>query len=300
MIDLTELAIKLKNILNGVDSETTGIVNTIGDYYFNVQTYGEHLDSIVKNNKNTIPVYIGSVEGEIDPIPNIKYVSYEYKIYMYFPLSKKEDFFRLQDFISQVFVGKILNIGVQSKSALFNISIPEIEEIERLNFNQFQEWTENMFSLPVDTTELWCSLSFSLFASQYGDDKIILGNESSLSIDLNIDGVDYTYDLLWTGFETAFNADIASQQLIGEYQTSSVIKNSSTGHRLSFLIKKEDKYVKIIEKILNGEMAQVIGTLNIKINNFINISKKVLISDATLSINYGEPLSVVLTLTRTL
>ena len=113
MIILTEVARKLENILNGVDEETTSYTRPF-DFEFSVKAEGFHLDHIYNKNsgKNFIPVFIESLGGQYDAVPNLKRSTNTIAITIYFPVRFKNQFFAANDFLVNCFVAKKLNYRI--------------------------------------------------------------------------------------------------------------------------------------------------------------------------------------------
>ena len=98
---LTEVAQKISDILNGIDAETIGISRD-NQYEFVVATEGFHLDYIYdkETKKNFIPVFIGSIGGENNPIPDLDESDTTIPVTIYFPVKFKDDFFLINKYFT--------------------------------------------------------------------------------------------------------------------------------------------------------------------------------------------------------
>ena len=87
MILLTEIAKKLQDILNGTDSETSSYTRP-ADFDFHVQNEGYHLDNVYDPNtkKNFIPVFIESLGGQYDAVPNLERCTNSIAVTFYYPV----------------------------------------------------------------------------------------------------------------------------------------------------------------------------------------------------------------------
>lgn len=166
MIYLHEVAQKLENILNGVDDETSSLIRP-NDFYFKVETVGFHLDHIKAKQvgKNFIPVFVSSLGGEFDPVKNIKRQNYSVSIAFYFPVRFKEQFFAMQDFLFDCFVGQYRNFGVISGKCLSNISPAEYGDIRDLDLRQYKEWVSSIYKEEIDIMEKWMTMEVKLYLS---------------------------------------------------------------------------------------------------------------------------------------
>lgn len=166
MIQLTEVAKKIENMLNGNDDETSSLVRP-NDLFFQVENVGYHIDHIYNNKtgKNFIPVYIDLLNGEYDPVSTTKIASYTISVTMYFPVRMKDSFFTMADFLYDCFVGKIRNYGTLTGKCLSNISPSEYGEIVDTDFTQYKQWVNDVYKEKIERNEKWMTMTFRLFLS---------------------------------------------------------------------------------------------------------------------------------------
>lgn len=213
MIILSEVAQKLEKILNGTDSETSGLSNPT-PYYFKVETEGFHIDHIEKADKsgNFIPVFISSLGGQFNPVKGLKQGSYSFPFIFYFPVSFKEAFFALGDFLVDAFVGAILNYGEISGKAVSNISVPQFGEIQDLDLGQFSKWVETTYKEPINIMEPYLTMQVTLFLSNAAP-GLVYGNDVKVDLSFTHNNNTYTLeDVDWDGASLQSNSQSQSEQ----------------------------------------------------------------------------------------
>lgn len=185
------IAEKITNILNGVDSEiiALGLQNPT-DFDFNVQTQGFHLDHITNNKKGTnfIPVFISSMGGQRNPVPNLRQGTYTLPIVFYFPVRFKDSLFALDDFLCDCFCGRRLNYGTDDAPlhCVSNISVAQFGEIQEIDvIKEFINWLENTYQTQIEITEPYISMQYTLYLSN-ADENIVYGNEVDADLSLDI------------------------------------------------------------------------------------------------------------------
>ena len=174
MILLTDVAAKLEELLNNYD---------LSDYLFVVKSSGYHLDSIANKDKarNQIPVFVSQVAGEYNPVPNLHQINTTYEINIYYPVRFKEDFYNLNAYLEQLFVGKQLSFGTEN--ALCNVSVATYGEIIQVEaIREFENWVEaeyneneRIIQLDRQVNEFYMSMQFRLFCTTLGT-GFIFGN----------------------------------------------------------------------------------------------------------------------------
>lgn len=191
MVVLSEVAIKLQNILNGIDAEIVGLQRDT-DLFFKVETEGYHLDTIADNqtHKNFIPVFISSMGGQYNAIPDFKEASFNIPVVIYFPVRFKDDFFRINDYLVDCFVGKLNDYGTQSGKCLSNISVAQFGEIVGLDLQQFQQWVGNIYNKKIDVMEKWMSMTFTLYLTSIESGAIY---SNSVKYKMSIDDYNVKY-----------------------------------------------------------------------------------------------------------
>lgn len=295
MIELTELATTLQDILNNAN-------NPINNYNFNVQTYGYHLDSIVnkKLNQNSIPVYIANQEGDIVPIPNLGQTNYTYDIFIYFPIALKTDFFKLSSYLSTTFVGKILNYGTNSGSGVSNISVPTFGELQNQQMTEFKTWVNTNFNLSVVATEKWACLNFKLYITQLNS-GFLFGNQVLSTLSFTYNGTTYSENLVYFSQARNMTADVSSQQALTDYETKALTKNTSYGDSIEVYIQDNDFWHKFIELYESGLLQNRAFTFTRSYafaSGSVSYSKNIILSTSINSYELGTPQTITITMVK--
>ena len=175
MIVLDEIALKLSELLNDP------LYGNPADFNFMVETAGVHLDTIRKEDKNFIPVFISSFGGTFNPVPHLKELTATVQVTLYFPVRFKEEFYALNDFLAENLVGTYLNWGSNSGKCVSNISLPTFGEIQNLDLNEFKQWVSSVYRKEISITEPYMSMNFSLYLTS-ASASFVFGNEVTLTL----------------------------------------------------------------------------------------------------------------------
>jgi hypothetical protein len=189
MILLNEVAEKLQKILNGTDSETASFSRAT-DFQFVVATQGFHLDNIIaESGKNFIPVFIATMGGRFNPVSNLGQSEVNIPVTFYFPVRFKNDFFALNEYLADCFVGTQLDYGSITGKCVSNISVSQYGEIQDLDLKQFIDWTQNVYRRTIERAEPYMSMTFTLFLNGSGTFtknnetyRYLYGNEAKVTI----------------------------------------------------------------------------------------------------------------------
>ena len=267
MIYIEEIAEKLQNILNGLDEETSG-TTLYSDFYFDVQVAGYHIDHIQNKNigKNFIPVFIDLMGGEYDPIPNLKKGSFNIPITFYFPVRFKNEFYHLNEFLNDVFVGKVLSWGANTGLCLSTISVATYGEIQDLDLKEFKTWAENKYQRELEVMEPFRSMDLTLYLLT--GEGLIYSNQVEYSMAYTYEGIRYPeegyYRVKWLETSSGISNDPISQQLIGTKHTESVINITNRSHSILVYAEDNDFWKNIITAYNNDKMNDLLATLEIK------------------------------------
>lgn len=182
MISLKEIADTLSEVLN---SENNPLRIENERVAFLVATEGYRIDKIDdrKLGKNLIPVFVGASGGENQPIPNLSQQSKSINIGIHYPIKYKDIFYQLETYLDDEFVGKVRNMGTETKQCLINLSTAQFGEIVQGNFEQFAKWANNTYERTVDDTQNWYSMILTLYATKLGD-GYIFGNEINYALEM--------------------------------------------------------------------------------------------------------------------
>ena len=190
MIRLDEAALKIQNILNGVDNDVISLglyPPTNENYFFKVETEGFHLDHNydMAEGKNFIPVFLSSAGGNFDAVRKIKRTVQTLPITFYFPVRLKDDFFQLNDYLADVFIAQLINFGPHSGVGLCNISVPQFGEIQNIDLKQFAQWVETNYKKPIEVMEPYLSMTITLYVTTQNS-GFLLGNNVDYSLSFSV------------------------------------------------------------------------------------------------------------------
>lgn len=311
MINLETMAQKINNVLNGTDPEIpSGLVSPANEHYF-FRTFSEglFLSEVADMNtgKNFIPVVVGAYGGENNPVAGLGEQDRNVLIQILFPVRFKEHMYLLEDYLDEVFVGKLLTFG--SQKAVCNLSPAQFSELQDFNFHEFSQWVENIYLKKLDVNEVYMAMTITLYistAKNVGNtDGFVYGNSYSFSFSIGskIGGV-YTPSMTDSAPVFVDQADgsstqISSQQLLGDKYSKGVGLATSYNKTIEVYVKNNDGYTWLINKFLareiQGLMVQVVETYGIGTTNPTKTAYYCL-NDVSLVKTKGELMSVTLTL----
>lgn len=245
MVLLTEVATKLQTLLNSA----TGF----SQYHFECKTEGFHLDHVydATTNKNFIPVFISSLGGEHNPIPNLKESTYSIPVTIYFPVRFKNDFFLLNGFIETTFIGKQINYGTYTGTCLSNISVTTYGELQQLDLKEFKQWVNQTYSQPIEVMEMWMSMTFTLYLSTVGSD-FKYGNDGAVTLTY---GSYSDNAVIFDDFNIQSMSEPATQQLLDAAvpESSGLVANTSYSTGFKVYYKSNTMYKAILKDWFDGK-----------------------------------------------
>ena len=300
MILLTEIAKKLQDILNGTDSETSSYTRPV-DFDFHVQNEGYHLDNVYDLNtkKNFIPVFIESLGGQYDAVPNLDRCTNSIAVTFYYPVRFRKDFYAMNDFLVKCFVAKLLNYGELTGKCLSNISIATFGEIETKDFGSLKDWVNSVWKKPIEVMEAYMSMSFTLSLTHCGPD-FIYGNEVEYELSFKVGNTTYTEPLVWTNSGTGGENSPISQQLV---DTDSYAKNviNITNYNKSIVayVKNSQMWLKLLEKYNNNQMNALTNLVLTKKYKIGSTTYTYTFNQIILSLNESIPIGDLLSFTIT-
>lgn len=294
MIILTELAQKLETILNDPSNPA--------DYLFKVATEGFHIDTIAdKNvNKNFIPVFIGSMGGTHNPVPQLKQASQTVSVVLYYPVRFKNDFYEIYDYLAGVFVGTSLNYGAVSGVAISNMSVPQYGELQNLDFNEFRKWVEDNYQKTIEVMETYMSMQFTLYFTTAGG-EFLWGNAQTSSLSLldgdgdvlNVDGHDMVDDdITYVTSNIQSNSEPSAEQELGTNEGAGIPTGTSYGAGFSVNVKNTPFYKYLIGQWFDGNSSDLIFDLTMTIavdeNTNWTFNRKCYLQSANLVVTKGQ------------
>jgi len=307
MINLEQVCKMLDNTLNGTNEEVSEISPTTDAYFFKVFSEGLYLSNVSDRvkGKNFIPVVIGSLGGEYNPVPYLEEDDYSIQITLFYPVRFKNDFYALNEFFRKVFVGKVLTYGTQK--ALSNISVAQYGELQSLDMKEFREWiTRTYKEETINVIETYMSMQFTLYlntAYKLGQtDGFVLGNQIPLTkIKMTYKGTTFLEDTTPVLIERAdlANVEPAQQQLYGENYSRGFGASASFTRQLPLIIKLNTGYRTLLDYCENTKDIQNIVveiTESIPFASALTITHKYYISAYSRNTKLGDFLGVNLTL----
>lgn len=311
MITLIDIAKKLSEILNGID-------NPIKFEYL-VDTEGFHLDKISNpaTGKNFIPVFISTMGGQRNPVPNLKQRELTVPITFYYPVRFKDEFFLLDEYLDTVFTGQFINYGteVNPKNARHNLSIPQYGEIQDLDLKEFKLWVGSRYKREIEVMEPYLSATYTLFISSAGSDFIYGDKVKITKITVNYDGNKILEDTEPLIIERAVvgSSENAPQQSFDETYIKGYPANLGFTKELPLILKNTVGYRALIDKVekvkdmqkLTIEVTESIpfvnevtenGQTSIVTNDPLIITHKHYVTNYSRRTAYGQLLGISLTL----
>ena len=264
MIRLDEVAKKIQNVLNGTDPEVIALGLTLPTgYQFVVETEGFHLDTIadMESGKNFIPVFVSSMGGQFNPVPELLQANYVIPITFYYPVSFKNDMFKLNEYLAKVFVGRQLSYGQNSGTALSNISVPQYGEITDLDLKQFATWVATTYKKQIEVMEPYLQMTISLYLST-ASDEVVYGNDAEAT--LSIDGTNFGEEpLTFVSGSLQSNTDPSVQQILGEGESEGMASGTAYGSSFSVYVKNNDFFRYLIGQWFSGNAQTLVMTLKL-------------------------------------
>ena len=286
MIVLSEVASTLQTLLNGI----TGL----SQYQFVVTTEGHHLDKVydATSLKNFIPVYVSSMGGQYNPVPDLKQATYTIPVTLYFPVRFKNDFFLLNDYLVSLFVGVSRSYGTLSGNAISNISVAQYGELQQLDLKEFKNWVNQTYQTPIEVMEMWMSMTFTLYLSTAAS-GYIWGNDATASLSFVLDSTTYSdTNLTFNQSSIQSQSQPTNQQVQGTTEVEGVPFGTSYGSGFTVYMKNTTFYQKIVEKWFEGNIQslRVTFTMSIKFSNSVTktYTRNCYVESMNLSVQKGQ------------
>lgn len=299
MLNLEIIRDKLNKLFNGIEVEGNTISPINEHYFFNVASQGYELKHIydMKSGKNFIPVFISSMGGEINPIPNLKEVDLNIEVLVYFPVRFKNDFYiTFTDFLLETFVGKIISFS--GEEALCNISVPQYSEIDTFAVKQFQNFVENIYKRPIEINEQWMSMSFNLYLSTYNklnqEGGIVLGNSANISLSFVDDEGEIRIDNNPIFVDTSFSSSssVGAEQILGQQETKGFPQTTSYASGVAIYVKKDDFYRKLLQQIADGGVQGTYINYTINVEGLVSFTRQCYLNESSVNFSKGSPITI--------
>ena len=326
MITINQIATELENILNQTSANVPEGVKLPFDGLFAVRTEGYVLDNVhdYETGKNFFPVFLGSMTGEYNPIPDLEQIDMEVPVSIYFPVRFKDKMLEMQEFLNKVFVGRAIGFnqedGKFTQYAVSNISMAELGEITNLDVDQFgnsilkglNDFIAQQYKMPVSSSEPWLCLTFSLYLSTM---KGALSTDTDGTIYGNAYQVYLRYGD-WSEFITTDNVAIAygtateTQQAftlttgVSERRGSSFAVTSAISFTFEAVVHRNEFWNVIMTDLLQGKLDPNGFEMQISLkseyksgeeNDYANYGydvEQVVLTNLSTNIGTNEPLAV--------
>ena len=325
MITIKDIAVELENILNGASGNIPSSAVRPFDGLFAVRTEGYHLDNVhdFEEGRNFFPVFIGTVNGEYNPIPELEQTDFDFPISIYFPVRFKDQMLAMQQYLVDVFVGRAIGFGENnSQYGVCNISLGQLGEITELDLDQFgnsilkglNEYIQEQYKMPVQSNEPWICLTFNLYISTMKNalsDKegsFLFGN--MFDIALTYSG--YTETIITDGIDISYEAQTESQQAFRlgsgstETESTSLVVSNAVSYTMTATVRRNSFWHVLMNSFLYGEIGgksdfQLSITLKNKFSgtefDFQMKDRDVVLTSFTTKIGANETLCATMTFT---
>lgn len=296
MIRLDEVSKKLQDILNGSDEEVENLnlpVSAPTEFSFVVNTEGFHLDHIANmaTGRNFIPVFVSSMGGNFNPVPDLLQANYVIPITFYFPVRFKNEAFALNEYLAQVFVGRQLNYGSHSGKAISNISVAQYGEIVDLDLKEFLGWVETNYKIRMDVREPFIQMTISLYLGSAAQD-LVYGNDATATLTLEgeDDEEDITEPITFAQGSIQSNSDPATQQIMDTKEIEGLPTGTSYGQSFSIYIKTSELFQKLLSCWFDEEKEMPKITLSLAFSSFPDVvyTRECFMQSANMVIQKGE------------
>lgn len=297
MIILPEVAIKIENILNGNDSEVSSELGRANNFDFKVECQGFHLDRIFnrKEGKNFIPVFISSMGGQYNPVKGIKQGTCNIPITFYYPVRFRDDFFAINEFLVDAFVGSILDYGTISGKAISNISYPEFGELVDTDMKEFKEWVSSAYGETVNVMEKWMSMTITLYLTNATSD-LLWCNEIVSTLSIEGSSLDSEV-LLFAQSSIQSQTNQANEQLINANEVHGFPYGVSYGSSITVYVKNNNFFNYLIAQWFAGTIQNVRLTLTTTIGSNV-YTKYCFVESINMPIIKGELLTMTITFAK--
>ena len=295
MILLSDISKKIQSVLNGTDTEIPTGVTKPTDIDFVVKTAGFHLDNIYNNKtwKNFVPVFVNSLGGQFNPVPQLKEKTQSVGITFYFPVRLKDEIDVLCSYMADVFVGAYLTYYSTHK-CVSNLSVPQIGEIQDLDLNQFSKWVEDAYKMPINITEPYLSVSMTLYIKDASDD-FVYGNDVKISMTVSKDSTSYTdSDVAFDSSTVQSNSQPAGEQIIGANTPETQGTPVNTAYSTAFTVyyKNTEMYQWILERWFSGESQKLSFSIDVTVGSK-TFTRSMYLQSCNLPIQKGQLLTLV-------
>ena len=285
---LDSIVTLISDVLNDVTD------NPVNEFYYDVQSTGYHADTamIQKQGRNIIRVFIAQMGGSYNPVQGLGESTWAIPITFYFPVRFKEQFFRLDEYLHEYFVGRKLADGT-----IANLSVASYGEIQNLDFKEFKNWADNLYKTPIEVMEQYLSMTITLYLSSI-DNKYFYGNEVTASLSWD----NKTMALTFVDGSVQTNSNSVDDQVLGTKEAVGLPYGVAFGASFSFYLSDTTACKDFMDKWKSNWFEDNAIALTITIpslgtsNTPFTITKSCYLRSFMLPITKGQPMKATISL----
>lgn len=289
-MNLDSIVTLISNVLNNITNTDS---HRYDDFYYDVQSTGFHADTamIQKQGRNIIRVFVSQMGGSYNPVQGLGEVTLAIPITFYFPVRFKEEFFYLDEYLHNYFVGR----SIDGKIA--NLSVASYGEIQNLDFKEFKQWADNLYKMPIEVMEQYLSMTVTLYLSSVNE-GYLYGNEVTASLSWD----NKTMALTFVDGSVQTNSNSVDDQVLGTKQALGLPYGVAFGSSFAFYLTNTTECKDFMTKWKTHWFEDEAITLTIRIpslgtgNNPFTITKSCYLRSLMLPITKGQPLKATISL----
>lgn len=286
-MNLDSIVTLISDVLNDVDN------NPVNEFYYDVQSTGYHADTILKREqgRNIIRVFVSQMGGSYNPVQGLGEVTLAIPITFYFPVRFKEQFFNLDEYLHDFFVGRSID------GMIANLSVASYGEIQNLDFKEFKNWADNLYKTPIEVMEQYLSMTVTLYLSSINEDYLY-GNEVTASLSWD----NKTMALTFVDGSVQTNSNSVDDQVLGTKEARGLPYGVAFGSSFAFYLSKTTACKDFMTKWKTHWFEDNAISLTITIpslgteNNPFTITKSCYLRSFMLPITKGQPMKATISL----
>jgi hypothetical protein len=230
--------------------------------------------------------------GSYNPVQGLGESTWAIPITFYFPVRFKEQFFRLDEYLHEYFVGRKLADGT-----IANLSVASYGEIQNLDFKEFKNWADNLYKTPIEVMEQYLSMTLTLYLSSI-DNKYFYGNEVTASLAWS----NKTMELTFVDGSIQTNSNSVDDQVLGTKEAVGLPYGVAFGASFTFYLSDTTACKDFMDKWKSNWFEDNAINLTIAIpslgtsNTPFTITKSCYLRSFMLPITKGQPMKATISL----
>lgn len=289
-MNLDSIVTLISDVLNNITNTDS---HRYDDFYYDVQSTGYHADTamIQKQGRNIIRVFVSQMGGSYNPVQGLGEVTLAIPITFYFPVRFKEEFFYLDEYLHNYFVGRSID------GMIANLSVASYGEIQNLDFKEFKNWADNLYKTPIEVMEQYLSMTVTLYLSSINEDYLY-GNEVTASLSWD----NKTMALTFVDGSVQTNSNSVDDQVLGTKEALGLPYGVAFGASFAFYLSKTTACKDFMTKWKTHWFEDNAINLTITIpslgteNNPFTITKSCYLRSFMLPITKGQPMKATISL----